>query len=105
MSESPEPTLVWALLAAIAAMGTAIGVLYKKNNDQRDKTEEFLLSNNRDMQGLLEKTLAQFNEVEKQILKIGTQQADRLKDVFVAGQDKIITEMKQIIDKNKRGDG
>lgn len=99
----PEnPTLLWALGVAIAALAPCVVYLFKRNEQLRDKNEENLKLHNKEVRGLLEKTLVSFNEVEKAIVAGDIQQKETIKETIRDSQDKIIEEMKRIVDGSSR---
>lgn len=101
-----DPTLTWALIAAVGGLVTAVIYLYKQSekwraetDKMRDKHEERLLIHSKEISALLEKTIIAFNEVEKKIYEAEEGGNKVLKDVILESQDRIIIEMKSIVGK------
>lgn len=99
-----KPTLLWALAVAVSALATVVIILYKKIDALRDRNEENIKSYTRDIKGLLEKTLASFNEVEKTIIATDNDHKTTLRELILISQEKIISEMKSIVNARDRND-
>lgn len=95
-----DPTMIWALMFAVATLSGVIVYLHKSMEKQREGEIKSLLSHKADIQHLLEKTLSAFNEVERKIVDTDTNNRIEIKDTIFRNGKEITNEMEKILRNN-----
>lgn len=92
-----DPSLLWGMVIVISTLAGVVVYLHKALEKSQEANIKSLLVHKSEMQGVLEKALSAFNEVEKKIVDTDTANRTELKDIVQKTGKEITRDIRDII--------